>query len=135
MLDHMLMGLWITPHEGGAGENSLFKWSGSANKLVIRCSIFKVDTLSLNHAKAMAVPGRIDDSACPEQPTTIVWLGGGPYPGDLPNGVRVTSQLGVWTRAVHGLEVRTRLPDHRMLIPPRAFTRDAGPGRPARSSG
>jgi|SRR5215210_1591790 len=99
VLDHMLMGLWITPHEGGAGENSLFKWSGSANNLVIRCSIFKVDTLSLNHAKAMAVPGRIDDSACPDRPTTIVWLGGGPYPGDLPNGVRVTSQLGVWTRA------------------------------------
>jgi hypothetical protein len=99
VLDHMLIGLWVTPHEGGAGENSLFKWSGSANDLVIKCSIFKVDALSLNHAVAMAVPATIDDSACPGNPTTIVWLGGGPYPGDLPAGVRVTSQIGVWTQA------------------------------------
>ena len=100
VLDRMLMGLWITPHEEGLGENSLFKWSTSANKLVIRCSIFKVDTVSLNHAKSMEVPATIDDSACPDRPTTIVWLGGGPYPGDLPSGIRVTSNIGVWTRAV-----------------------------------
>jgi hypothetical protein len=99
VLDHMLMGLWITPHQGGAGENSLFKWSSSANDLVIKCSIFKVDALSLNHAVAMAIPATINDSACPNDPTTIVWLGGGPYPGDLPAGVRVTSQIDVWTRA------------------------------------
>jgi hypothetical protein len=101
VLDHMLIGLWITPHDGGAGENSLFKWSGSANDLVIRCSTFKVDALSLNHATAMAVPATIDDSACPTHPTTIVWLGGGPYPGDLPAGIRVTSQIDVWTQAVN----------------------------------
>ena len=99
-LDHMLIGLWITPHVGGAGENSLFKWSSSANNLVVKCSIFKVDALSLNHAKAMGIPGRIDDSACPGSPTTVVWLGGGPYPGDLPAGVRVTSDINVWIAAV-----------------------------------
>ena len=100
VLDHMLMGLWINPHREGPGENSLFKWSTSANDLIIRCSIFKVDTLSLNGAKAMAVPATINDTACPDDPTTIVWLGGGPYPGDLPSGIRVTSDVGVWTRAV-----------------------------------
>lgn len=100
VLDHMLIGLWVTPHADGPGENSLFKWSSSANDLVIKCSTFKVDALSLNHSVAMAVPATIDDSACPANPTTIVWLGGGPYPGDLPAGVRVTSQIGVWTRAV-----------------------------------
>ena len=102
ILDHMLIGLWVTPHEGGAGENSLFKWSDSANDLVIRCSTFKVDALSLNHATAMEVPATIDDSACPGNPTTIVWLGGGPYPGKLPSGIRVTSDIAVWTRAVLG---------------------------------
>ena len=100
VLDHMLMGLWINPHEGGPGQNSLFKWSTSANDLVIKCSIFKVDTMSLNHAKSMEVPATINDAACPDKPTTIVWLGGGPYPGDLPRGIRVTSNIGVWTRAV-----------------------------------
>jgi hypothetical protein len=100
VLDHMLMGLRISPHEGGAGEGELFKWSGSANRLVIKCSVFKVDRKSLNSAKSMEVPGTIDDSACPARPTTIVWLGGGAYPGALPNGIRVTSQIEVWDSAV-----------------------------------
>ena len=100
VLDHMLMGLWINPHLEGPGHNSLFKWSTSANDLVIRCSIFKVEALSLNNAKSMGVPATINDAACPDKPTTIVWLGGGPYPGELPSGIRVTANIGVWTRAV-----------------------------------
>jgi hypothetical protein len=100
VLDHMLMGLRVSPHEGGAGEGELFKWSNSANDLVIKCSLFKVDEKSLNSAQSMEVPGTINDGACPGNPTTIVWLGGGSYPGTLPDGVRVTSQIGVWTAAV-----------------------------------
>ena len=42
-LDHMLIGLYVTPHRAGPGENALFKWSSSGNTLVIRCSVFKVD--------------------------------------------------------------------------------------------
>ena len=105
VLDHMLIGLYETPHiEGGQvvmGENALFKWSSSGNRVVIRCSIFKVDSVSLNGRDAMAMPPGtvIDDSACPGNPSTIVWLGGGDYPA-WTAGMRVVSDLGVWTSAV-----------------------------------
>lgn len=103
-LDHMLIGLWKTWHEadGRSGENALFKWSTSANHVVIKCSIFKVDAVSLNGTGAMAIPAgtRVDDSACPNSPTTIVWLGGGAYPGNLRGlPIRVTHDVTVWNNA------------------------------------
>jgi hypothetical protein len=114
-VDHTLIGLWQTPHEEKSGvvngENALFKWSTSANKLVIKCSTFFVDAKSLNGADSMALPEgtTIDDRACPDDPTTIVWTGGGTYPGDLRGlPVRVTSDANVWTskvaswKAAHG---------------------------------
>ena len=101
VLDRMMIGLWITPHEdGGPGENSLFKWSDSAHDVVIKCSMFKVDAVSLNGTEAMEIPGTVDDRACPKQPTTLVWLGDGTYPGRLPPGIRVTSDIEVWNAAV-----------------------------------
>jgi hypothetical protein len=105
MLDHMLIGLYETPHDENGqtvmGENALFKWSDSANRLVIKCSIFKVDSVSLNDTDAMAVPRGtvVDDSACPDRPSTIVWLGGGDYPAPT-RGLRVVSDASVWTDAV-----------------------------------
>jgi hypothetical protein len=117
VLDHMLIGLRRSPHEEGWGENALFKWSGSANKLVIRCSILKVDDVSLNGPQAMEVPGRVDDRACPRRPSTLVWLGGGRYPAPIPAGMRVSSRLSVWTSAVarwqgmHGLGQPSRAVD------------------------
>ena len=104
-LDHMLIGLYPTPHmEGGRtvmGENALFKWSTSGNHVVIRCSLFKVDSMSLNGADAMGLPPGtvVDDSQCPGQPSTIVWLGGGPYPAPT-GGLRVVTDPAVWTTAV-----------------------------------
>jgi hypothetical protein len=104
-LDRMLIGLYPTPHvEGGKtvmGENTLFKWSSSGNRLVIKCSIFKVNSVSLNGKSAMALPPGtvIDDSACPDNPSTIVWLGGGAYPAST-GGMRVVSDPAVWNNAV-----------------------------------
>jgi hypothetical protein len=102
-LDHMLIGLRSMPHDSGkgTGPNSLFKWSTSANKVVIRCSTFFVPARSVNSTGSMAVPAGtvVDDSACPNSPTTIVWTGGGAYPADTA-GIRVVSDQGVWTRAV-----------------------------------
>jgi hypothetical protein len=105
-LDHMLIGLRIFPHASGPGENALFKWSDSANTLVIKCSMFKVDAVSLNGPETMAIPGTVDDSACPRHPTTLVWLGGGTYPGRLPRGIEVTSDVAVWNEAVAAWKCR-----------------------------
>ena len=100
-LDHMLIGLYQTPHAEGVGENALFKWSSSASKLVIKCSVFKVDAVSLNGRDAMKIPDGtvIDDSACPNHPSTIVWLGQGGYPAATA-GLHVTTDVGVWDTAV-----------------------------------
>jgi hypothetical protein len=104
-LDHMLIGLYETPHDRdgdpATGENGLFKWSSSANHLVIKCSIFKVDSESLNGADAMAVPAGtvVDDSQCPGHPSTIVWLGNGRYPAPTA-GLRVVTDPAIWQDAV-----------------------------------
>jgi hypothetical protein len=102
-LDHMLIGLQQTLHaKDGMGENRLFKWSSSSNRLVIKCSTFKVNAVSLGGKSSMTFPPGtvIDDSQCPGNPTTVVWLGGGTYPAPTPAGVRVVSQASVWTSAV-----------------------------------
>ena len=105
VLDRMLIGLYETPHVEGSrilmGENVLFKWSSSGNRVVIKCSIFKVDSQSLNGRDSMAMPPGtvVDDSACPDNPSTIVWLGGGDYPA-WTAGLRVVSDPAVWTNAV-----------------------------------
>jgi hypothetical protein len=102
-LDHMLIGLRSMPHDSdkGTGPNALFKWSSSANKVVIRCSTFFVPERSVNNTDTMAIPAGtvVDDSACPDNPSTIVWLGGGAYPADTA-GIRVVSDPAVWTDAV-----------------------------------
>jgi hypothetical protein len=102
-LDHMLIGLRSMPHDSdkGVGPNALFKWSTSANKVIIRCSVFFVPGQSVNGTDTMAIPSGtvVDDSACPDNPSTIVWLGGGDYPASTA-GMRVVSDVGVWDRAV-----------------------------------
>ncbi|MDK3257085.1 hypothetical protein [Blastococcus capsensis] len=111
VLDRMLIGLYKTPHvEDGKtvmGENAIFKWSDSGNRVVIKCSIFKVDEESLNGTDTMAMPPGtvVDDSECPDNPSTIVWLGGGEYPA-WTAGMRVTADEGVWTDAVRDWKVR-----------------------------
>jgi hypothetical protein len=105
VLDHMLIGLYETPHvvDGRTvmGENALFKWSDTGNRLVIRCSIFKVDSVSLNGEDAMALPPGtvVDDSDCPDDPSTLVWLGRGRYPAETGN-LRVVHDASVWDQAV-----------------------------------
>jgi hypothetical protein len=91
------------PHDSdkGTGPNALFKWSDSANKVVIRCSTFFVPAESVNGTDTMAIPAGtvVDDSECPGNPSTIVWTGGGDYPAPTA-GIRVVTDKGVWDRAV-----------------------------------
>jgi hypothetical protein len=104
-LDHMLIGLYKTPNEEDGktvrGHNSIFKWSPSGGQVVIKCSIFKLEAVSLNGVDSMAMPPGtvVDDSSCPDNPSTIVWLGRGSYPGETA-GMRVVKDEDVWTDAV-----------------------------------
>jgi hypothetical protein len=104
-LDHMLIGLYETPNEkaegDGLGHNSIFKWSPAGGRVVIKCSIFKLEDVSMNGVDSMAMPPDtvVDDSECPDNPSTIVWLGRGKYPADTA-GMRVVKDEDVWTDAV-----------------------------------
>ena len=65
--------------------------------------------LSLGDADWMAMPEGtvVDDSDCPDDPTTIVWPGDGDYPGDLRGlPIRVTDDRGVWDAAVADWKAR-----------------------------
>jgi hypothetical protein len=97
VVDHLLMRLRPMETEVGWGYGRLFKFAKCAesgqprthNNLVIRCSTFLVPDEREDGGPsggAMDVPAgtTVDDSNCPSNPTTIIWLGAGSsYPGNL----------------------------------------------------
>ena len=82
----------------GKGLGMPFKFKGPpSGRLEVRDTIFLIDGLSVNGARAMSFPAW---DGCVYENVTIVWRGGGAYPGQLPpRGVTVTDDPGVWTRA------------------------------------
>jgi hypothetical protein len=78
----------------GLGNGQLFKWSRWSNRLVLRNSIFLVERVSMNGAKAMGFPDRTI-----ARNVTLVWTGPGDYPAPVPSGVRVTKDRTVWDAA------------------------------------
>lgn len=98
-LDRVLLRLQPMPGPRGThdptvlGHGRLFKWSDVANTLVIRDSIFLVEQLPNSGSADFPAGTRATN-------VTVVWLGGGPYPGKLPaSGVTVTSDRSVWDGA------------------------------------
>ena len=79
----------------GQAANAPFKWSASATpRVVIRNSIMRVDRYSAYGPSEMLFPpGTVVENSI------LVWLGPGAYPGSLPPGLRVTSDVSIWDRA------------------------------------
>jgi hypothetical protein len=106
VLDRVLLRLQPMPYDAakahcpanardGLGSGALFKWSPAANRLVVSDSVLLVERSSVNCAKAMSFP-----AGGAYRNVTLVWLGGGPYPGELPRrGVTVTRDRHVWEAA------------------------------------
>lgn len=80
------------PENPDMGVGQLFKMArGGAGAVDVADSVFLVPSLSVNGAKAMNFPPGVYERV------TLVWLGGGRYPGDLPpSGVTVTTDPSVW---------------------------------------
>ena len=78
------------PHTLGHG--TLFKWSNVANHLVVRDSVFLVETTPAS-GRADFPPGTVAHNV------TVAWLGPGPFPGNVPAGVTVTTDRSVWDTA------------------------------------
>lgn len=96
-LDHVLLRLKRMP--GGyradtseSNHGKFFKWSDSANRLIIRDSILLAE--HSRFAEALDFPR---DTVASN--VKIVWLGSGPYPGSLVPGVSVTTDVDVWNEA------------------------------------
>jgi hypothetical protein len=103
LLDGVLMRLEPMPYErsearcaaDGLGTGGFFKWSAYANKLVVRNSVLFAERLAARCGGAMHFP-----SNAIFENVTLVWLGPGDYPGNLPtSGVTVTRDRDVWDRA------------------------------------
>ncbi|MBC8874014.1 MAG: hypothetical protein H8E44_31635 [Planctomycetes bacterium] len=71
----------------------LFKWSRWAGTVDVTDCIFRVDGMAASGPKPMRFPEGVYRNV------TLVWLGGGDYPADLPNGVTMSRDVEVWNRA------------------------------------
>ena len=104
----------------GWGHGHLFKWSAAApKKVIIRNSIFVVERQSCQSRSAMRFP---EGTVC--ENVTLIWLGGGAYPGKLPEkGVTVTDDISIWHKAKaawlekHGYNPDPKLPPGQNLMP------------------
>ncbi len=99
-VDHSLIRLqpMMSVYKGPApGTGGFFKWddTGRAPKLALYDNIFRADQLP-NHGSLGLPPGY--QVSCGNN--IIVWLGHGAYPNPLPSCFRVTTDRGVWDRAV-----------------------------------
>jgi hypothetical protein len=98
-MDRVLLHVQPMPRDettsDGLGNGQLFKWSKKwSNRLVLRDSIFWVERVSMNGAKAMGLPdGTVAHNV------TLVWTGPGDYPASVPPGVTVTKDRTVWDNA------------------------------------
>lgn len=127
-LDHLLLGLRpVETEDDGFGYGRIFKFAKclevgrpqTHNDVVIRCSTFYVPEERADGGPsggAMDVPvgTTVNDSNCPSNPTTIVWLGGGTtYPGNL-RGLPIRTLVGAAGQSYWDAQVaawHTRHPD------------------------
>jgi hypothetical protein len=98
----------------GPGHGPLFKLAGDPGqgrspRLVIRDSVFRLDQApshdragvpTLNHDRDPSTPGLpyLDPADC--SGNTVVWLGEGPFPDELPSCFDITTDVSVWNLAV-----------------------------------
>jgi hypothetical protein len=85
-----------TVYRGRApGHGGFFKWDeeGRSRRLVLEGNVFPADQ-DANHT-SMGIP---DGTSCRDN--TMVWLGEGPYPEELPDCFEGTTDPQVWDEAV-----------------------------------
>ncbi len=97
--DHTLMRLQAMPGPRGSnnpailGHGQLFKWSNVSNHLVVKDSVFLVEKKPEGGTSDFP-PGTVASNV------TVVWLGGGSFPGKIPSsGVKVTTNRSIWDAA------------------------------------
>ncbi len=77
----------------GTGVGQLFKWGRKAGPVQVSDSIFLVPSMSVNGARSMGFPPGTYSNV------TLIWLGNGPYPAPLPNGVKLRTDYSIFENA------------------------------------
>ena len=101
-LDRVLLRLQALPGPRGSndpnqfGHGQLFKWSSVANSVVVRDSVFLVETTP-NSDSYFPFP-----AGTKTQNVTIVWRGSGAFRWNVPAGTTVTTDRSVWDTARAG---------------------------------
>ena len=98
------------PSADGLGHGGFFKWHNWDNpatslspKLALYNNVFMAERAGDINADRMGIPpGQLQDCAN----NVVVWLGAGPFPATLPACFTVTTDRGVWDRAVADWERR-----------------------------
>lgn len=80
----------------GRAPGMLFKWAPDAGTVEMKNCVVRIDAVSVNGVGDAEFPPGIYENV------EIVWLGDGPYPGRLPDGVTVTRDPEVWAAARKG---------------------------------
>lgn len=99
LLDHVLLRLEAMPGPRGAddpsarGHGQLFKWSAVANRLVVKHSVFLVESTPQSTSSFPFPPGTVIENV------TIVWLGPGSFRWSVPAGTTVVGDRSVWDEA------------------------------------
>lgn len=99
ILDHVLLRLQALPGPRGShdtkrrGHGQLFKWSAVANRLIVRDSVFLVETTPNSDSYFPFPPGAVTENV------TIVWSGSEPFTWEVPDGTVVTADRSVWDQA------------------------------------
>jgi len=85
------------------GEGALFKWGDTSPSVILEDNVFRADqgTDAEGHG---GIPSRVKIEHCHNN--TMVWLGPGTFPGDIPNDpvtgepcLHITTDKAVWDRA------------------------------------
>ena len=106
-VQHSLIRLEAMPGPRGGlptdlGHGVFFKWDPMASGLALHDDVFLAERVSQSGGGAMAMPDAL--GACSNN--VMVWLGPGDYPAPLPACFTVTTDRGVWDRAVADWKAR-----------------------------
>jgi hypothetical protein len=99
-----------TSNPDGLGHGGFFKWhlwdnqaSSLSPKLALHDNVFMAERVGEVNPDRMGIPpGQLQ--SCSNN--VMVWLGAGPFPATLPSCFTVTTDRGVWDRAVADWERR-----------------------------
>ncbi len=77
----------------GRAPGMLFKWDTGAGRVEMENCVVRIDACSVNGKDDMVFPPGV------YKDVTLIWMGRGRYPADIPEGITITDDLSIWNTA------------------------------------